>query len=60
LVIKDHDIEDENDERGIETVTHPPKYSIPIKKQIFRPLLIQCWELQNEEITLLSWQRDNW
>ena len=47
LVVEDNEVKEENDHGGIEAVSHPPKYPIPVKEQVFWPLLIKCWELQN-------------
>ena len=39
------DVEEVNNKRRVETIRHPAKDSVPIKEQVFRPLLVQGWEL---------------
>lgn len=46
LVIEDDNVQEENDEGGVETISHPPKYPIPVEEQVSGSLLIQCWKLQ--------------
>lgn len=45
LVMENGHNEGENGDRGIDSIANPTKYSVPIKKQISRPLLIQSREL---------------
>lgn len=50
LIKEDDNVEEEDNERAIDTVAHPPQYSVPIEEQISGSLLIQCRELQNQEV----------
>jgi len=49
LLINDSNVEEEYYKGGVHTISHPPKYSIPVKEEIFLPLLVQRWKLQNKE-----------
>lgn len=50
LVFEGDNVEEEDNERAIYTIAHPPQYSVPVEKQISGSLLIQCRELQNQEV----------
>lgn len=45
LIVKDDNVEEENNEGRVDTIAKPPEYSIPVKEQVFGPLLVQCWKL---------------
>lgn len=46
LVVKNDNVKEEDNEGGVETISHPPKYPWPVEKQVSWSLLIQCWKLR--------------
>lgn len=39
-MVEDDNVEEEDNEGGIDAVAHPPQYPVPVEEQVSRPLLI--------------------